>query len=192
MSSSSTMSSTSTMSTASTMTSSTVFLPVLVALIAALLLSLQGRRWRTANESLNGAKATLQSLGDDARAVLQLRGTAATTNDSERPTADVIAIVNRVLTGAGVPTTRFAGCKSEGDAPVPGSNDLRRQSVRLNLQAMTAADIGSFLGAWRSEETVWTPTSIEMNHAGDDQSQTFDVQVVLSAVYHGVPGGSPR
>ena len=174
------------------MTSPTVFLPVLAALVIALLLSFQGKRWRSAEENLSGARESLQALGSDARAVLQLRGKSAITNDSERPTADVIAIVNRVLTGAGVPTTKFAGCKSEGDAAVPGSNDLRRQSVRLNLQGMTVADIGAFLESWRSEETVWTPTSVEMNHAGDDRSQTFDVQVVLSAVYHGVPGGRSR
>lgn len=174
------------------MISSTTLLPTLAAIAAFTLLSFQGRRWQSAEAERSQKRSSLEALAADARAVLRLRSKSAITNDSERPTADVIAIVNRVLTGAGVPTTRFAGCQPEGDAPVPGATDLRRQSVRLNLQGMTTADAGAFLDSLRREETVWTPTSVEMNHVGDDRSQTFDVQVVLSAVYHGVPGGSSR
>ena len=161
----------------------------LAALAAALALSLQGRRLRDAAQDGQSARARVESLADDARAVLRLRDTAATASEDERPTADVIALVNRVLTAAGVPTSRFQGCSPEGDAPVPGSADLRRQSVRVAFKDLAVADVGAFLAAWRDAGTAWTPTAVEINHAGDDRSQAYDAQVVLAAAYHGDPGG---
>ncbi|MCB9492560.1 MAG: hypothetical protein H6674_10895 [Dehalococcoidia bacterium] len=167
----------------------TTLLVAPAALVAALALSLQGQRLRAATHDSESARARIESLADDARAVLRLRDTAATASEDERPTADVIALVNRVLTAAGVPTSRFQGCSPEGDAAVPGSSDLRRQSVRIALKDMAVADVGAFLAAWRDEGTVWTPTAVEINHAGDERSQAYDAQVVLAAAYHGDPGG---
>lgn len=165
------------------------FTAMVVILIAALGLSLEGRRLRDAEAERQASIERLASLNDDATTVLRLRS-GNTASEDQRPTADVIALVNRVLTQAGIPTTRFAGCTPEGDAAMSGSTELRRQSVRLSLQALALADLGTFLATWRAENTVWTPVSIEINHGADEKAQTFDAQVVLAAVYHAAPKGS--
>ena len=160
-----------------------VLVALAVILSCVLAVSVQAQRIRSAESEVTGAEVRLASLIEDARVVLRHRAADPTAAEQERPTSDVIALVNRTLTAAGLPTSRFSGCAPEGDVAVPGSDRLRRQSVRLQLEPLTVPELGAFLSSLRDETSLWSESSIELSHrSGPDDA--FSVAIVLTAHYH--------
>jgi hypothetical protein len=136
---------------------------------------------------------SLEQTASDLREWSGLKTQREVVSAAKRPTQDVIAQVNAVLRDAGVPTERLKGLEPESDVALAGR--YRTQSIRLALEKVTLREVGSFLVAWRSARTVWTPRSIELTQVldKDGSSGGLDVRVVIAATYlSDAPQESPR
>lgn len=106
-----------------------------------------------------------------------------------RPETDVLALARAAVSNAGLSSQSLQGVSPTGDRPVPGQPSggvqIREQSVRIALQAMTAVSLGSFLRAWLEVAPRWTVTSIEMTHANSRGSAggLYSVALMVTAPY---------
>ena len=164
---------------------------------ASLLLAavLVGKRYAAVDARCEAAMREYERAVANARQIMALRVKQQRIARRQKPPKDVIAQVNSVLAEAGLPRDRFRALTPQSDAPVVGSSgtvsgegDLyRRQTLSLSLQSMTAGELGRFLTQWRDSQAIWTPTQIELSHRrrgrGDHEQNSYDVTVVLSALY---------
>jgi hypothetical protein len=121
----------------------------------------------------------------------QVRGLAA----ARRPDGDLIARVQRALVAAALPAGALSGVQPRADRQSQGSG-LRVQSVQVTLRALSPAELGSWLAAWRQGEQPWRLDEVQLAHAqpaggatgvpgavasGDDNR--YDVTLALAAPY---------
>ncbi len=165
--------------------------PILLAVLAVVLmlcLAASARRLTAAQADLEAGYASLQSVADEGRRVLELRARQQRVAERKRPEQDVIARVNAVLAEAGIPANRFAGLRPDSDAALPGAGEggpqYRRQTVQVMLRQLTVPELGAFLGGWSVSQDLWTPARIELTHTRDRTNpRSYDVTMAISAIY---------
>jgi hypothetical protein len=136
-----------------------------------------------AREDADRERQFLEQTAADLREWSDLRTQREVVSAAKRPTQDVIAQVNAVLREIGIPTERLKGLEPESDVALAGR--YRTQTIRLALEKVTLREVGSFLLAWRSAKTVWTPRSIELTQVADkdNSSGSLDARLVIAATY---------
>jgi len=151
--------------------------------VLAFIVALRARALAAANSFADAREASLAQVGCETQRLVELRARQDVVAAARRPPQDVIALVNKTLREAGVPTDRFKNLEPESDVPTSGG--LRHQTLRLLLEQVSLPQLGQFLAEWRTRQQLWTPTSIELTHrvAGADADDRFDVRVVVAATY---------
>jgi len=136
----------------------------------------------------------MSAVRAEAQAVLTLRQRQERISWRQRPAEDVIATVNAALADAGLPSRHLAGVRNDADIAIHaassdrGSAEYRQQSLSIDLREMTAGDIGQFLVAWTRLQSVWTAVRVTITHPrsrGNEGSNRFDVNIIISALYVG-------
>lgn len=165
---------------------------LLAAALAGLVVTAQARVWRQTTERFESARSVLAITALHAQEMMELTSTRQQISRGQRPTADVIALVNSVLAEAGIPNRHLKGLTPESDGILPTSSGistqaLGKQTLRLTLQQLTLPDLGAFLAQWNASGNLWTPTHIELTHrrggsAPTDQDQ-YDITLRISAIY---------
>lgn len=159
-------------------------LGVAIALIA---LAVQYQRLRSATGRFEGARIALGQLERDAGRIVHLRARRPTVAWKERPTKDVLALVNAALLEAGIPTSRLQGIGEGADAPVTAAAEnaptLRRQSLTLSLESLTPPQIGLLLQQWRLAQDQWVIDRLELTHRREAAPDLYDLRLYVSAVY---------
>lgn len=164
---------------------------------AALLIALSQRRLQQAQRGRSAAEQALIQTARDARSITELRMQSQTIETRQRPAQDVIAQVNAVLAEVGIPSTHMQSLTPEGDSTADppassaatGGPRLRQQSLRLTMQALSPAQIGSFLTHWQSTQSVWNATRLELMHNNrppppdSAAGNLYDATMVMTAMY---------
>ena len=164
-----------------------------ITLVAAIVMSpvvLCAHRYQASKKALEEATQDLESAASSIQEVLDLRAAQQVVGIQQRPTQDVIAQVNSVLADVGIPSNQLRSLTPEsnglvnqsGDAPGP---KLKRQLLRLNLENVSVGELGGFLDQWRTVQSMWTVSRIELTHVRDQNpaNSRFDVNLLISAVY---------
>lgn len=170
-----------------------------VIVVAAVPIGLSWQRLAHAQGSLRAAQDSLERLSQDAKELLELGSRQEQISLQQRPAQDVIALVNAVLAEIGLParhlrslTPESDGALDAGSAGASGHADeakIRRQSLRLTLENLNVRDLGAFLARWRSSQSVWTATRIELTHVRSAASTAsldenrYDASILISALY---------
>jgi len=151
--------------------------------VLAFVVALRAHALAAANTLADAREASLTQVEQETQRLIDLRARQDVVAAARRPPQDVIALVNKTLREAGVPTDRFKNLEPESDVPTSGG--LRRQTLRLLLEQVSLPQLGQFLAEWRTRQDLWTPTSIELTHrvSGADADDHFDVRVVVGATY---------
>ena len=171
------------------MTRSRLLLAFAGAAVVTFAVALRAQTLVAANAAADAREAVLALATQDLAHLVELRARRDVVAAARRPPQDVIALVNATLREAGVPADRFKNLEPEND--VPTGTGLRRQTLRLQLEQVTVPQLGQFLAAWRSGQSLWTPTSLELTHrpagpeAGGDPAAAdrFDARMVVAATY---------
>jgi hypothetical protein len=152
-------------------------------------------RLALASSRLAVAEMGFDSLRRDAQEIIELRSRQQVVNTAERPTQDVIAQVNAVLSEVGIPTNRVKSLTPESDGAINSAKGTaqtgsiyRKQSLRMTLENLTVQEIGNFLLQWRAAQKIWTAVEIELTHVHSSTKDKtgenrYDASIVLSAVY---------
>ncbi len=165
--------------------------PVLVALVMAvgvLGLVISTGRLAESRAELSSLEESLGRAVHDAQRVIELRQREQRVAENKRPQQDVIARVNDTLAEAGIPQARFAGLRPQSDTALPGTGQrgplYRRQVVQISVWQLTIGQLGSFLGAWRASQELWTPTRIELTHVrGPASPAHYNLAMLISTTY---------
>lgn len=165
-----------------------LLLAALGAAAALLIIAVQIQRLSAARQRHEGALATLAQLERDAGEVMQLRARREVIAWRQRPTTDVLALVNAALIEAGIPTNRLQGIGEGADTPLGNSAAdapaLRRQSMAVSLEGLTPSQIGMLLEKWQLAQDQWTAERLELTHRRDaKQADLYDLRLHISAVY---------
>ncbi len=164
-------------------------------------------RVATTRSQAASTQLALDQVVRDAQEVIDLRGKQQRVELRERPPQDVIAQVNAVLAEVGIPSKAMRSLTPESDSAMvsgntPGDAKLKRQSVRLVLENLSIQEIGAFLLKWRSTQSIWTTTRIELAHVQGDGHRSmsesdsgkssggggYDATLIISALYVDSPG----
>lgn len=163
---------------------------IMALLVAAALcvIAVQLHRVKAARLEHGSAAGALDQLHRDAERVLELRAKRDLVAWRERPTTDVLALVNAALIDAGIPADRLQGIGEGVDTAVASAQGsepaLRRQSLAISLERLTPAQIGRFLERWESVQDQWSSGRIELTHRRDqNNSELYDLRLHISAVY---------
>ena len=131
----------------------------------------------------DAALAAQQRIIDEAQKIIQLSSQQQRIAEHKRPEQDVIARVNTTLAQAGIPSERFGGLRPESDGALPDSV-YRRQSVRISLDELSIAQLGTFLGQWSQSQQLWTPTRLELSHTRNKiDDDRYNVVILITATY---------
>jgi len=151
-------------------------------------IAVQAHRVDAARQRHGAAIASLEHLQNDAGKVIELRVRRDLVAWRERPTADVLALVNAALVDAGIPTNRLQGIGEGIDTPLTsaqgGESSLRRQSMAISLERLTPPQIGLLLEKWNLVQDQWSAARLELTHRRDQsQPDLYDLRLHVSAVY---------
>lgn len=162
------------------MISRLVLVSAAIALAAALCMSVL--RFQGANKVASSRERAWHLASTEAREVLRLRAANEMYLARERPTEDVIGLVNQSLADAGISSRRLQDLEQESDTAIHvGPPELRRQTVRCRLEPVTIDELGRFLEVWAREHQLWTPVRIEILHTGRDD--LYACRIALAATY---------
>jgi len=164
---------------------------LIIALAAAgalCVIAVQAHRVDAARQRHEAAIAAIGQIQRDASKVIELRARRDLVAWRERPTADVLALVNAALVDAGIPTNRLQGIGEGIDTPLTsaqgGGSSLRRQSLAISFEGLTAAQIGLLLERWHHGQDQWSAARLELTHRRDQsQPDLYDLRLHVSAVY---------
>jgi len=146
-------------------------------------------RMAQARASSDRVRAELVEAKRQVEELVQLRGQRERVATKARPEQDVIALVNAVLAEADLPSDRLKNLAPESNEHLTPSGTVggryRRQSVSLNLEALSPDQIGKFLDQLRRQESLWTATRLELNHVRNqpDPAELYNLRVSMSATY---------
>jgi hypothetical protein len=156
---------------------------LLVGLVATSLV-VQSIRLEHASTSAEAATAATRALVSEASEVLRLRGARATTATQELPTSDLLALVNQVMSEAGLPSRHLERLEPQGVVATE-HRGLKRQTARLALTTISVDDLGRVLAGLARTQSLLKPTSIELTHQDQagDRHGTWNVTLVLAAPY---------
>jgi hypothetical protein len=161
---------------------------VFSALVAVAMVLFGVTRTRLATEHVEARDRALRQAADEAQQILTLRSRAERVSARQRPTEDVIALVNRTLAETGAPSRRLTDLEQESDVVIDaGPPTLRRQTVRCTLQPVTLDELGRFLALWTRDQPLWTPVRIELSHDQRESDAVFTCRLALAAAYVGEP-----
>ncbi len=163
-----------------------------IVLIAGPVLALESLRYADLRDEVARAEASIEILADDARDVVSMRAVAPSSEWKARPTADLIAVVNRTLEADGIATSAFQSLSPEGSRVDAEDRGTRIQSVRLVLGDLSLADLGRFLARWRREQPQWSIDRIDLGFvatSGERREETsasksLRVTFAMRARYH--------
>ena len=142
-----------------------------------------GNRLANARDQQISAQITLANHIKDAKSIIDLRSKQQVVSERKRPEQDVIAKVNATLADVGIPNNHFDSLRPESDGTLPDSK-YRRQSVRIKLNEITVAELGSFLNQWSLTQKLWTPTRIELLHARNkSNADRYNITILITATY---------
>jgi hypothetical protein len=162
---------------------------ILILLAAvALVLAFSARRLGAAQLRCEAALGALEQLRLDAAEVQRLRARREVVAWRQRPAEDVLALVNAALAEAGIPTAHLQGIGDAADAALSAGREegpaLRRQSLTVRLERLSAAQVGAFLEQWHALQDHWTGSRLELTHRRDQRRfEHFDLRLHISAVY---------
>ena len=164
---------------------------LIIALAAAgalCVIAVQAHRVDAARQRHGAAIAAIGQIQRDASKVIELRARRDLVAWRERPTADVLALVNAALVDAGIPTNRLQGIGEGIDTPLTsaqgGESSLRRQSMAISLERLTPPQIGLLLEKWNLVQDQWSAARLELTHRRDQsQPDLYDLRLHVSAVY---------
>lgn len=150
--------------------------------------AVQIHRVSTARQRHVASLAALHQLMGEASRVIELRAKRERVAWRERPTADVLALLNAALVDAGIPMDRLQGVGEGVDTPVArgsGTEPLRRrQSMAITLERLTVDQIGRFLARWEEVQDQWSTDRLELTHRRDPhEADLYDLRLHISAVY---------
>lgn len=163
-----------------------------IVLIVGPALALESLRYVDLREEVDRAEAAIEALAADARDVVSMRAVAPSTEWKERPTADLIAVVNRTLSSEGIATSAFESLSPEGSRVDAEDRSTRIQSVRLVLAELSLADFGRFLSRWRREQPQWSIDRIDLGFVvasgarreESSAAKSLRVTLAMRARYH--------
>lgn len=142
-----------------------------------------GKRLANASYQQISAQTTLVKLTKDAQSIIDLRSKQQVVAERKRPEQDVIAKVNAALADVGIPYKHFDSLRPESDGALPDSK-YRRQSIRINLNELTVAELGAFLKQWNQAQKLWTPTRIELLHSRNKaNTDRYNITILITATY---------
>lgn len=145
--------------------------------------AVSGNRLANARDQQISAQITLANLTSNAQSIIDLRSKQQIISISKRPDQDVIAKVNATLSDVGIPSSHFDSLRPESDGALPDSK-YRRQSVRINLNELTVAELGAFLNLWSLTQKLWTPTRIELLHCRNkSNANRYNITILVTATY---------
>lgn len=151
--------------------------------LLSIFVAISGNRLAIARNQKTSAQTTLANLTRDAQGIIDLRSKQQIVSESKRPEQDVIAKVNATLAEVGIPNNHFDSLRPESDGPLPESK-YRRQSVRINLNELTVAELGAFLNQWSITQKLWTPTRIELLHSRNkSNADRYNITILITATY---------
>ena len=141
--------------------------------------------WTSGQTEVEAARHRLVRVTQDAQRVLELRSTQATLAAGRRPDADVISRIHAALSRVGIPTRVLSDVGQVSDVALPGEPPRRAQSVRFTLNPIAPPRLGEFLSAWRSAESTWAVTQVELSTDArpGDESAAYLATLTISAVY---------
>lgn len=153
---------------------------------------------RAQAQRLEGRQSAAIAIAADASQLLALRGQRERASLNERPRQDLIARVNSTMSATGIPGRALSGVTTEADGPLltaatrGDAPSLRTQAMRVAFKAIEPRQLGLFLEHWRSNETLWTPTTIELTRSPskDPAQERFDASLVLAVIYVAPPTDS--
>ena len=141
------------------------------------------KRQAIASNQKISAQTILANHIKDAQSIIDLRSKQQVVSERKRPERDVIAKVNATLADVGIPNNHFDSLRPESDGALPDSM-YRRQSVRINLNEITVAELGAFLNQWSITQKLWTPTRIELLHSRDkSNADRYNITILITATY---------
>jgi hypothetical protein len=147
------------------------------------------RQLMRARQHLSDAHAALIQTARDARTIVELRSQSQTIETRQRPAQDVIAQVNAVLADLGITSAHLQSLTPEADAAIGqgtggGPTNLRQQSLRLTLQALSPQQIGQFLQQWHAAQKIWHAARLELIHNRQQpDGNLYDATIVMTAWY---------
>lgn len=145
--------------------------------------AVSGNRLANARDQQISAQITLANHIKDAKSINDLRSKQQVVSERKRPEQDVIAKVNATLADVGIPSVHFDSLRPESDGVLPDSK-YRRQSVRINLNELTVAELGAFLNQWSITQKLWTPARIELLHSRNkSNADRYNITILITATY---------
>ncbi len=134
------------------------------------------------------ASVRLAATTRDAEELVRLRAGSQAVSLGPRPSEDAFAEIRRVLTVAGVPSSRLRSVQPAGERALrSGSLEVqhREQSVRLTLEPVSLAEVGAFLTNWREASPQWAPSTIELasRSRSNEAEGRYTATITLSALY---------
>ncbi|MEM1185650.1 MAG: hypothetical protein AAGI53_11715 [Planctomycetota bacterium] len=156
-----------------------------LAMLSIGLVAVASARYARAQAAHSDVTAKAIRIATDCAELQRLQSTAPTAYLGEPPEEMVVTSIRQTLRTAGLPPRSWNVIDTDG-----GQAERRRDSrsnvttrtVRLDLKAITPAQLGAFLFEWSLAEPLWTPTSINM--AADTRSPgLYNVQLALKARY---------
>ena len=176
---------------------SPLLLPLTIVAAAIFVIVVTQRQLLQARQHLNDTHAALIQTARDARTIVELRTQSQTIETRQRPPHDVIAQVNAVLSDLGITSTHLQSLTPEADAAVGQSTpadpgNLRQQSLRLTLQALSPQQVGQFLVHWHAAQKIWHAARLELIHNREQaDGNLYDATIVMTAWYVADASASP-
>lgn len=147
-------------------------------------------RVRAAEARLGSAAMRLERATQKAREFFDLSGKQERVGIRERPTQDVLALLNSVMAQAGIPSSSFRSLDVEADVAVRigtggETGRYRRQSLSLVLEKLSPVQLGAFLEVWRARQGLWIPTRFELTHVRDprEPQNLYSARILVTATY---------
>jgi len=144
----------------------------------------QTARLSQASENRRSTEAGLKAATADAAELSRLRAQSAARIFGEPPEDGFIEAVNSALAAAGLPTRLAHGITKEAGR-TNGDSTVRVQDMRIDLQPITVAQLGSFLQGWDTDQPAWRVTAISISKMTGRQAddQAYRVLLTCSAEY---------
>ncbi|MEN1705227.1 MAG: hypothetical protein AAGJ54_06890 [Planctomycetota bacterium] len=145
--------------------------------------------WRTARAGLASEQSRTLQTAEMVREISILETKQQTVALSEAPQQDLFRIANETLREIGLDQRVLTNLRVQSVPARPGteSENLRRQTLRIELRGLRPASLGAFLWRWERSQPLWTPVTIEMTAApaprGAPNPGLFNSTLVLEAEY---------
>ncbi|NRA57225.1 MAG: hypothetical protein HRU13_03795, partial [Phycisphaerales bacterium] len=149
-------------------------------MISIVALGVSGTRWRAVSQERERAVAELASVRQQATEIGRLRRTLGTQRVATAGSrADALAEIADTLAAAGLPDGAMRSLDEQGEAEV-GETDLRRQTLRLALAALTPSELGRFFARLGVDRPQWIVIRIELNRPRREDGNRYDAQLILA------------